>query len=88
MTIAPILLVLLSVLFTIKPVRIMGFKLDMVRAPILAIVLLAMLGQIDFPLLKEAIIGVGTLEPWKIIVLFFSMAYVSLSVDVTGLFDW
>ncbi|MBU0577284.1 hypothetical protein KKF73_01820 [Patescibacteria group bacterium] len=60
----------------------------MVRAPILAIILLMLLRHIDLQLLQEAIIGVGTLEPWKIIVIFFSMAYVSLSVDVTGLFDW
>jgi len=39
-------------------------------------------------ILHSAIIGYGSLRPWEIIIIFFSVAYASVSTDITGIFDF
>lgn len=39
-------------------------------------------------IIKDGILGAGSLQPWQIIIIFFSVAYVSISADITGIFDW
>ena len=74
--------------FTIRPVRIGKIKIGMAIASILALAFLFLLGVIDVEIIRRAIMDNGSFKPWEIIVIFFTVAYVSISIDVTGIFDY
>jgi len=81
-------LAFLIVFSAIKPLKIKKFILNMAWASVLAVFLLFILKIIDFSTIYQGIIGNGQMEPWKIIVIFFSVAYISISTDITGIFDF
>lgn len=56
--------------------------------PILALLLLIVLKVITLETIRLGILGNSHLKPWEIIIIFFTTAYASISVDVTGIFDF
>jgi len=60
----------------------------MATTSVLVIFILLITKVINLDIIKHGLIGDGFIEPWKVIVIFFSVAYVSVSTDVTGVFDY
>jgi Na+/H+ antiporter NhaD/arsenite permease-like protein len=85
-----------AIALVIRPVRfrvpccgrkfsvVVGFVL----APILAVVLLAAITALPGDVILSGLRGSGLLQPYSIIILFFSLSYMSVSLDVTGLLEW
>ncbi len=80
--------ILLPIIFAIRPFRIGGHQYSFATGSLISLVALALVGVIDLSSVVGGIIGSSALEPWKIIVIFFSVAYVSISADATGIFDY
>lgn len=76
------------VYFALKPLNVSKFTVDMVTAPMLVIFLLLISKQIGVSTLIQGIKGTETIKPWEIIIIFFATAYVSISTDITGIFDY
>ena len=55
---------------------------------LVALFVLLALQVVGVGTIVSGIIGNGQLVPWEIIVIFFSALYVSVSTDVTGIFDF
>jgi arsenical pump membrane protein len=70
------------------PFRIGRLKIDMVNGSLIAISLLILFGIADFETVAAGLKGTNSLRPWEIIVIFFTVAYVSISLDITGIFDY
>lgn len=83
-----ILAILFSVFVAIKPIKIGKFSIDMATGAILALLFLLLIQIINVPIIEKGILGNGQLIPWEIIIIFFSVAYVSISADITGIFDF
>jgi len=60
----------------------------MATGPLLALFVLLILQIVDIETIRLGILGDGQLQPWEIIVIFFSAVYVSISTDITGFFDF
>ncbi|PLX26256.1 hypothetical protein C0581_04895 [Candidatus Parcubacteria bacterium] len=74
---------------TIKPFKIYKkININMATGSLLAVAFLLAGGFVDGELIKQGIIGNEFIRPWEIIVIFFNVAYVSVSTDVTGVFDY
>ena len=71
------------ILSAIKPYK----QMNMASVPLLIIGALFLLGTIDLEIIKAGLFGNDFLEPWKILVIFFTVAYAANSTDVSGLFD-
>ena len=88
----PILLLIAAILFSvfaaIKPFFIKKFPVDIVSAPLFSLAMLYAFGIIDFSIILKGLQGYGTLRPWEIILIFFTVAYVSISVDLSGILDY
>jgi len=54
--------------------------------PLLAVLLLLALGAIDGVVIQRGIVGADGVHPLDIMALFISLAYISISLDATGLF--
>lgn len=80
--------IIFSVFASIRPFNIGRLKINMITGSLLSLFLLLIFQIIDFNTVKLGILGNGQLEPWKIIVIFFSAVYVSISTDITGIFDY
>ena len=80
--------IMFSVLAAIKPFKIGRVPVDIATGSIFALLALLSLQIIDLETVKIGIFGNGQLKPWEIIVIFFTVAYVSISVDVTGILDY
>ncbi|KXS12521.1 hypothetical protein M427DRAFT_59463 [Gonapodya prolifera JEL478] len=77
--------------FCIFPVSIRlprGYHLpiDIAVAPILGVALLGAIGAVGTTELHNGFIGSGTMQPYAIVILIFSLAVISLSIDLTGAF--
>ncbi|OGE82598.1 MAG: hypothetical protein A2Y39_02545 [Candidatus Delongbacteria bacterium GWF2_40_14] len=83
-----ILAILFSITAAVFPFRIGKLKIDMVNGSIIAILLLIIFQVIDFETIRLGLAGDGRLKPWEIVVIFFTVAYVSVSLDITGIFDY
>ncbi len=84
-----ITIALLFVLFiSLRPLRLFGIYLNMVSGSFLAIIVLYFTQVIHTSTIKAGIIGNGSLRPWEIIIIFFSVAYITISVDITGVFSY
>ncbi|MBN1755324.1 hypothetical protein JW877_03825 [bacterium] len=77
-----------SVIAAIRPFKIGQIPVNIVTGPLIALTALLLLQVIDLETVKLGIIGNNQLRPWEIIVIFFTVAYVSISVDVTGILDF
>jgi len=83
-TLIIIIAILFCVFLAIRPVR----WLNMATGPLLILALLFIFQVIDLGTIWQGIIDNGQMQPWKILVIFFSVAYVSISTDMTGIFDY
>lgn len=89
MQIPTLILAILFVVFTaIKPIRIGKYKIGMVIGSLLALSVLFAFQIITPRIAIEGIIGNGQLKPWEILIIFFTIAYASISTDITGMFDY
>ncbi len=92
MSLIAILLVIIAILFsvfvTIRPFKIGRFHINMATGSLISLILLIFVGIIDIPIIQSGILGNGQLKPWEIIIIFFTVAYVSISTDITGIFDY
>ncbi len=80
--------ILFSITAAVFPFRIGKLKIDMVNGSIISIILLVIFQVIDFETIRLGLAGDGRLRPWEIVVIFFTVAYVSVSLDITGVFDY
>jgi arsenical pump membrane protein len=87
-----IVLIVLSIFFClaviIKPEKIKGIPLNIFTGSALVISLLSLLQVIDLETIRLGVIGGGQIEPWKIIMIFFTLAYTSISLDETGILNY
>lgn len=63
-------------------------QLDFGSAPLIGVAILLILKQADLSVLPVGILGTATIKPYIIIMLFFSLAYVCISIDLTGFFAY
>lgn len=83
-----IIAIFFSVIAAIWPFKIGKVPINLATGSVLALLALLLLQIIDFETVKLGILGNDQLKPWEIIVIFFTVAYVSISVDVTGILDF
>ncbi|MBN1686198.1 MAG: hypothetical protein JW852_06060 [Spirochaetales bacterium] len=73
----------------VRPVRIGRYlELGPATVPLLVLGGLLILGVISFENVAQSLFASNGNSAWKIIVLFFCVAYASTSTDITGLFDF
>ncbi|MCX6792451.1 MAG: SLC13 family permease [Candidatus Falkowbacteria bacterium] len=84
-----IALIFLTAYFVIKPTVFFrsGFQLNLVTAPILVLLFTILFGLVDFNTIAQGILGSGTIIPWKVLIIFFGSAFISISADKSGIFD-
>lgn len=80
--------ILLCTLAALHPVRLGRVRLDILTVPLLVLLVLFLSGEISADTIRLGVLGTGGLHPWEILVIFFTTAYVSVSVDVSGVLDW
>ena len=80
--------IIFSVLVAVRPFKIGRLPVNMATGSLFALAVLLGLGVVDFETLRLGILGNGQLRPWEIIVIFFTVAYISISLDVTGILDF
>ncbi|KIL59756.1 hypothetical protein M378DRAFT_168894 [Amanita muscaria Koide BX008] len=88
---ATLVLFVLSIVFVIQPVKIPIGKgpnkrvpLNLLTAPILAIAILWASQCLGATVIRDGIVGTDGIKPYNILILFFSLAYMSITLDVTG----
>jgi arsenical pump membrane protein len=77
-----------SVAAGVRPFKIGKLSIDIATGPLLSLGILFALQVVPLEMITQGIFGNGGLKPWEIIVIFFTAAYVSISVDVTGILDF
>ncbi|KAI6121305.1 hypothetical protein F5141DRAFT_1089296 [Pisolithus sp. B1] len=92
--IATLVIFILSIGFVIRPVSISTHvrsipyvHLNLTTAPILAIAILWASRCIDADVIKNGIVGTGGVKPYNILILFFSLAYMAITLDATGILE-
>ncbi|KAF9237251.1 hypothetical protein BU15DRAFT_76152 [Melanogaster broomeanus] len=89
--IATLVVFILSIIFVIQPVsiptprRIPQIPINFTTAPILAIAVLWAAQCIDPAVIRTGIVGTEGVKPYNIIILFFSLAYMAITLDITGI---
>lgn len=63
------------------------WTLDFSSGPLLVVLVLLLTTLAPLSALRAGIVGDATLQPYGIVILFFSLAYVAISLDVTGVFE-
>ncbi|BFZ56010.1 hypothetical protein PYCC9005_003052 [Savitreella phatthalungensis] len=77
---------LLSIFFILVPVRVYrGLKLDLATAPPLCVLILLASTCIPIEVVWDGIRGTDGIKPFNILILFFGLAYMSISLDLTGI---
>lgn len=89
--IATLVVFFLSITFVIHPVtvhvRSLHLPIDLTTAPILAIAILWAAQCIDGSVVRNGIVGTAGIKPYNIIILFFSLAYMAITLDITGILE-
>ena len=75
----------------IRPLR-LSFRgkvliLDFASTPLLAVATLLATCIVPPKVVVKGIVGDDNIQPWTIVILFYSLAYLCVSIDVTGLFS-
>ncbi|MBN2153891.1 MAG: hypothetical protein JW839_20710 [Candidatus Lokiarchaeota archaeon] len=70
------------------PGRAKPFQLDYGYAPLIGVAIILLTFQVSPSVLVAGIVGTLTIRPYMIILLFFSLAYVCISIDETGFFEY
>ena len=77
-----------SVITAVFPFKVWRIPVNIATGPIFAMFALIAIGIIDMDTVALGLAGTGQLRPWEILVIFFSSAYVSISLEVTGILDF
>jgi arsenical pump membrane protein len=77
-----------TVFFSIKPISMGRLSINIVSTPIAVVLLFLLSDLLTVEMIKKAIFGTPTIIPWQILIIFFSAAYISISADSTGLFEF
>lgn len=92
--IATLVIFVLSTVFVIQPVSIPTHvrsipyvHFNLTTAPILAIAILWASQCIDPTVIRNGIVGTGGVKPYNILILFFSLAYMAITLDTTGILE-
>ncbi|KIK27833.1 hypothetical protein PISMIDRAFT_7832 [Pisolithus microcarpus 441] len=92
--IATLVIFIVSIGFVIHPVSIPTrvrsiprVHLNLTTAPILAIAILWASQCIDSAVIRNGIVGTGGVKPYNILILFFSLAYMAITLDTTGILE-
>jgi arsenical pump membrane protein len=80
--------IIFSVITAVCPFKVRSIPVNMATGPVFALFTLIALGVINMDTIVLGIAGSGQLRPWEILVIFFSAAYVSISLEVTGILDF
>ncbi|KAK3823030.1 MAG: arsenical pump membrane protein-domain-containing protein [Benniella sp.] len=66
------------------------FTLDIATAPVLGVLLLWAIGSITVDSVRDGIVGnpANGVEPYAVMILFFSLAYICISLDLTGVLQY
>ncbi|KAF8218194.1 hypothetical protein K438DRAFT_2007037 [Mycena galopus ATCC 62051] len=90
-SIATLVIFICSIAFVIHPISIrlpyIGHKrvaLDLTTAPILAIAILWAAQCLGPSQIRDGIVGTDGVKPYNILILFFSLAYMTITLDITG----
>ncbi|KAF9322210.1 hypothetical protein BG003_005373 [Podila horticola] len=67
-----------------------SFTLDIATAPVIGVLFLLATRSIGGHTLKDGIVGApeSGVEPYSVMILFFSLAYICISLDMTGVFQY
>lgn len=77
---------IVSIVFILCPVRFgRWFKLDLATAPPLCVLILLASTCIPISVVWDGIRGTDGIKPFNILILFFGLAYMSISLDLTGI---
>ena len=82
---------IVSIFFVIHPIKIptprplRRIPINLTTAPILAIALLWAAQCIDLAVIRNGIVGTAGVKPYNILILFFSLAYMAITLDITGI---
>ncbi|TPX36607.1 hypothetical protein SmJEL517_g01172 [Synchytrium microbalum] len=63
-------------------------RIDLGSAPVICVLFELATTVMSPDVVRLGILGSNGIQPWAIVVLFFSLAYVSISIDLTGLFSF
>ncbi|KAH7921424.1 hypothetical protein BV22DRAFT_733653 [Leucogyrophana mollusca] len=89
--IATLVVFIISIIFVIHPVSIPtrrpipNIPINLTTAPILAIALLWAAQCLNPAVIRGGIVGTEGVKPYNILILFFSLAYMAITLDVTGI---
>jgi hypothetical protein len=99
-SIVTLVLFIISIFFVIVPVRIrvplrirrlplkhIDIPINLTTAPILAIAILWAAQCLGPRGIRGGIVGTDGIKPYNIIILFFSLAYLAITLDVTGILE-
>ena len=91
--IATLVVFIISIFFVIHPVSlptprpIPRIPINLTTAPILAIALLWATQCLDSAVVRDGFVGTEGVKPYNIIILFFSLAYMAITLDITGILE-
>ncbi|KAI6000789.1 hypothetical protein EDD15DRAFT_2508366 [Pisolithus albus] len=92
--IATLVIFIVSIGFVIHPVSIPTrnrsiphLHVNLTTAPILAIAILWASQCIDAAVIRNGIVGTGGVKPYNILILFFTLAYMAITLDTTGILE-
>ncbi|TFY55949.1 hypothetical protein EVJ58_g7927 [Rhodofomes roseus] len=68
-----------------SPVRKTTLHLNFITVPLISVLILLATGAIDGTVVRDGIVGANGVQPLDIMALFISLAYLSISLDATGL---
>ncbi len=85
--------VILILLFSFKKtykihIKKYTIKIDYSITPLIGILILLFTFTINIDTIILGVIGTNTIKPYTILILFMSLAYISLSIDATGAFEY
>ncbi len=63
-------------------------RLDYGIIPIISLILLWIFGLLNKQVFIDSMMGTNNLIPWQIIIIFFAVAYSTLSIDATGILEY
>lgn len=90
-SVATLVVFIISIGFVIYPVsiptprRIPRIPINLTTAPILAIAILWAAQCLDPAVIRGGIVGTDGVKPYNILILFFSLAYMAITLDITGI---
>ncbi|KAG1766725.1 hypothetical protein EV702DRAFT_980712 [Suillus placidus] len=90
-SIATLVVFVISIGFVIYPVsiptprRIPRIPINLTTAPIIAIAILWAAQCLNTSVIRGGIVGTDGVKPYNILILFFSLAYMAITLDITGI---